>query len=291
MADRRPDQLIIAYGRAATTIRARLVTFLATLWDNLTDHRPADAAQFIRQVVPVVAGAQQQTAHLTAAYLSMVLTAQLGRTVQPVPVRPQDVAQLRGVPPTTLYQRPFTQIYTDLSEGKDYPAAVERGRARLVSIAETDVQLAKTHTAKRALTEVQDVTGYRRVLTGSTSCGLCVVASTQRYHSDELLPIHPGCDCAVEPLFGAEESGQVVDQQLLDAAHAAIAERFGKADFGARDLDYRKVLVVHDHGEIGPVLTVAGDRFTGPDEVGTDRSRSFRQHKAAKDAAATDTGS
>jgi hypothetical protein len=283
VADRRPDQLITAYGRAATTIRSRMVAFLTTLWDNLTDHRSADAAQFIRAAVPVVAGAQQQTANLTAAYLSTLLTAQLGRPVPPVPVRPQDIAQLRGVPAPTLYQRPFTQVYTDLSQGVPYPQAVDRGRARLVSLAETDVQLAKTHTAQRALDQQDEVEFYRRVLTGSTSCGLCVIASTQRYHAADLLPIHPGCDCAVAPILGGQDPGQVIDQALLDAAHAAIAERFGRFDAGGRKLDYRKVLVTHEHGEIGPVLAVAGHRFTGPDDINTDTSKAFRQHGSTAD--------
>jgi hypothetical protein len=62
----------------------------------------------------------------------------------------------------------------------------------------------------------------------------------------------------------------------LRATHDAIESRFGNADAGARDIgldartskgesvpDYSKVLIVREHGEMGPLLTVKGQKFTG----------------------------
>lgn len=264
MAD---GQLVTAYGTAASTIRAALLAYLLGLWHTLPDHRDASAKRFIGLATPAVAGAQLKVGQLTATYLSLLLAGQSGKAPTPVSVRPADVASLRGVTPGTLYQRPFTQVYTELSKGQPYETAVERGRARLVDIASTDVQLAKTHTARRVLAAEPRIAGYRRVLTGSENCGLCVLASTQLYHREELLPIHPGCDCGVDPVLGDERPAQVLDRDLLNAAHAAIEQRFGKFDAGGRAPDYRKVILVRQHGEIGPLLTVKDQEFTGPEDL------------------------
>ena len=50
----------------------------------------------------------------------------------------------------------------------------------------------------------------------------------------------------------------------LAGARAAIEERFGPDDGTA---DPRTVMVVHEHGELGPVLTVRGHGFTGPADL------------------------
>lgn len=266
MANPTAAQVSAGYNARVAGIRAALLAVLVGLWKALPDYRGPAAAKFIAQTAPLIAGAQLQVAQLTAAYLAAVTGGQLGRTVPAVPVRPADVANLRGVAPSVLYQRPFTQVYTELSRGVPIDTAVDRGRIRLVDLATTDVQLAKTHTARRALAAEPAIAGYRRVLVGEENCGLCVVASTQLYHREELLPIHPGCDCSVEPVHG-EHTGQVLDKDVLAAAHAAIAERFGKFDAGGRAPDYRKVILVRQHGEIGPVLTVKGQEFTGPGDL------------------------
>jgi len=177
-----------------------------------------------------------------------------------------------------VYRRPFIQVYTGLADGQPFDAAVQAGGRRLQSIAATDVQLAKTHASQAALAQMDRVVGYRRVLTGAKSCGLCIVAASQRYHKAKLLPIHPGCDCAVAPLGPDEAAAQVIDPEMLGAAHEAIADRFGKWDSGARvipgvtgpsgkPLQYRDVLITHQHGEIGPVLAVRGQHFDGPHDI------------------------
>jgi hypothetical protein len=138
---------------------------------------------------------------------------------------------------------------------------VSAGIARLKDIAATDMQLAKTHTARESFTR-NGIQRYQRVLTGSTSCALCYVASTQTYSRGDLLPIHPGCDCSVSPIVGD------LDRDAeLEATHEAIRQRFDTSDRGARAIDYRKALIVREHGELGPLLTVGEHRFTGPSAI------------------------
>lgn len=43
------------------------------------------------------------------------------------------------------------------------------------------------------------IVGYERVPDGG-ACVLCLTAAGQRYHSDDLMPIHDKCGCGVEPL-------------------------------------------------------------------------------------------
>jgi len=84
-----------------------------------------------------------------------------------------------------------------------------------------------------------------------------VVASTQRYYRGDLLPIHPGCDCGVQPLPPGLAVNQVIDEDLLEQVHQVTADRLGVSDRSGRTPDYRKLLTVSEHGEYGPTLSWA----------------------------------
>jgi hypothetical protein len=138
--------------------------------------------------------------------------------------------------------------------------AIARGERRAKLIGLTDLELAVTHTVRERLAEEPRYRYYRRVLTGAENCGLCVVASTQRYRKGDLMPIHPNCDCVVEPL--PDDAPHVIDRDLLESAHQAIAETFGKAAIDARSIDYRKIITVQNHAEMGPLLAVSRHKFS-----------------------------
>jgi hypothetical protein len=78
--------------------------------------------------------------------------------------------------------------------------------------------------------------------------------------------------------MGNSDPGQIVNPQMLEQAHRAIRERFGASNRGAREIGtkpgsngkallYRDVILVHQHGEIGPVLGIKGQSFTGPGDL------------------------
>jgi hypothetical protein len=190
-------------------------------------------------------------------------------------------------------RRPVRIEIPDLPDRDRKPltAAVGDGERRVRSLALTDVELAVTHTARERLKDEPEVRFYRRVLTGAESCGLCIIASTQRYRKRDLLPIHPNCDCVVAPILGDQDPGRsinstrvsdeasptgetadgvpiygpddVLDTEFLTReVHDAIRETFGEVAFDARQIDYRKILLVERHGELGPVLTVERHKFT-----------------------------
>lgn len=307
MAYAQQAAIVANYNTSATTLRTALADAIVQRFDRLDSWRDSDAEEFAAAAVPMVEGAQHAMAAITDAYLAAMLSDLLQEDVQPVGV---DLgANLRGVDADEVYRRPFLQIWTDLAGGALLKAAIEAGRRRADGLATTDLQLAKTHSSRIILQQQESgstrggggrgrrrVVGYRRVLTGRENCAMCVLASTQRYHVKDLLPIHPACDCAVAPIVGRDDPGQVINSvtvtegsqavtttrggadvfsgnqlvnlgELLEPLHDDIAKRFGISDRGGRRIDYRKLLTVHEHGEIGPVLTVKGQHFTGPDDI------------------------
>lgn len=269
MASSPPLSLADANQRQSQALRAATLTALANLWLRLGSWRDTDIERFLRLALPLVRGAQTRMSALTAAYLARQVAALAGHPVLPVPA--PRVGEVRGVPLTEEYARPFHDVWRALGDGRPLPEAVKAGQDRLASLASTDLQLTKTHASRAILTADKRVTGYRRVLEGAYSCGLCIVASTQRYHVADLMPIHPACDCSVAPIVGESDPGHVIDEQRLADAHAAIADRFGRKTADARGgrgiPNYHDVLVTHDHGELGPVLGVRGQDFTGPSDL------------------------
>lgn len=263
-------RLINANIDANASIRARVTDFITRVWNSLPEYRDANIESFVNQVLPIVMGAQRQVGSLTDAYLALVLSNMTGEPIRPLGINPRDVTgeALRGVAPSTVYGRGGTEVWTALSKGTPFEQARDQGLKRVINIAMTDLQLAKTHTARKVFQQSEHVVGHRRVLSGSENCGLCYVASTQRYHKSNLQPIHPGCDCGVAPILGHDDPGQVIDESQLNDTHVAIEERFGTSSDDARSaLDYRKVLLIKEHGEIGPVLTVKGQHFDGPSSI------------------------
>lgn len=260
--------LIQAYIRADGQMRERVLALVLQMFTGLGSWRGEDVDRFVSAAVPVVLGAQRQVGSLTDAYIRTLLSDMLGGTVRASGAAPSTGATLRnGTEPAEVYARPLRTVWRALAEGKGLDEALSVARVRLVQIVTTDLQLAKTHAARAAMSADGRVVGYRRVLTGVKTCGICVVASTQRYHRQDLMPIHPACDCGVAPIVGTKDPGHVLDAGLLDQAHAAIADRFGvSAASGRGSLDYRDVLITHEHGEIGPVIARRGDHFEGPQE-------------------------
>lgn len=267
--------LIAANARATQALRQRTLAILDALWRSLGTWHRDDAARFAPQAAAVVAQAQAQMSHLTAAFLQQYAERN-GHTL-PAPSLPAPTA-VRQVDPVEEFSRPFVDVWTALGKGQSLRDAVKAGQERLDSLAATDLQLAKTHTAQQAMKADARIVGYRRVLEGAYSCGLCVVASTQRYHAAELMPIHPGCDCDVAPIYGDHDPGRMLNAGSLADVHAAINDRFGADSSAARAVPglfngkgkptlYRDVIVVHQHGEIGPVLGVRGQDFTGPSDL------------------------
>lgn len=259
-------RIVRAYQGVSLDVRNRIETFVTRRWQSLPDYRDNDIRRLMRAVVPVVEGGQKRLSSLTDAYLLNVARAngvkksKSGKLIT-------SVKDVRGIPGDEVYLRPGKAVYASLYRGNSFDDAKKAGLARLVSLAMTDLQLAKTHTTRNFGMSNDGVVGYERVIDGVRDCALCIVASTQRYHKEDLLPIHPGCGCDVQPLYGEFDPGQVIHEDRLDSIHDRIQEELGVSDSAARSPDYRKIIAVQEHGEIGPLLTIKGQNFTGPDDI------------------------
>lgn len=233
--------LVESYDGIVSAVRARVIVYVTAAWQALPAYDRPDIDLFVSRVVPVVTGGQRRISSLTDAYLAQIETAVLGKPTRPVGIRPPTIESIRGVPAEKVYGRAGVEVWTALSDGVDYTEAVARGLDRATSSAATDLQLARTHTARDVMAGKSSIVGYRRVL-HPPSCDLCIRSSRNRYSKSTLQPIHSHCDCGIVPIFHDFDPGQITNQTY---------ETQGIAQ-----------MVVHDHGELGPVLTFSGQKFT-----------------------------
>ena len=288
-----PDQLVGRYQEQYATLRRRTVAGVLAAWAAYGGLDDQDSDRFTAAAARSVRGGQRALADLVATYLNM-LTRQV--TGGPGLGRRLDREQLttdalRGVPFADVYHRPVVTARTILGRYGDLDQALQQARRRAEQLADTDMVMTQRSAIVQLVGEEERVVGYRRVLTGE-SCALCAAASTQRYHRGDLHPIHTHCDCAVAPIFGTADPGQVINSQLLDELNAAGGREYWKdRGFGVdengvirrrrevkvreRDGTERRTTelgerlrpAVREHGELGPVLTDPKDDFTGPDDV------------------------
>lgn len=261
-------RLDLRYGSSVRSVWTNVLGRVNRSFTGLGSWRDADVRTFQRQALPIILAGERQIASLTASYTEQ-LYRESADEVRRVAVDLDAVTgkALRGVDPVDVYERPFVELRTALSRGESLDAAIARGSHRLETIAKTDLQLARTHTVREVAADMPRFEYTVRELQGEYDCALCMIASTQRYHKRDLAPIHPGCDCLVKTVTADYDPGQVIDEDRLDRIHELVEEALGTFDRGGRAVDYRKIIVANDHGEIGPVLGFAGQRFTGPDDI------------------------
>jgi hypothetical protein len=252
-----------------STLRASMVQQLYAMWFGLDSYRDADLDRWFELSLPLIQAAQETSATATSTYMQMQLEIMgSDETITPPPMDAVTGPPIRGgVPLEEVYSRPFKEVWTGLSKGLDLSDAIDNGANRLRQLVETDIQLSHTHTSRYVIERTKTVTGFRRVPQGTFTCALCLIASTQKYHKFDLMPIHPGCDCRVAPMISETRGPQVVDREFLEEVHSAIEKQFGMSASDARKIDYRKILLERNHGEYGPTLTVAKYDFTGPNQL------------------------
>ena len=262
------NRLTDAYDSQVHAIRQQITAFGQAYWDSLPHYRASAVEDMIQAITPRVTAGQLRIADLTRAYLAQCAR-ELGWKVVLPPIDQDEIRGARGVDPRVVYRRPAVDVYTALAAGKPLPQAAAEGRLRLTQLIGGDMQLAKVHASRQSMRGYpEEGQFYRRVLTGRENCALCVVASTQRYYRGDLLPIHPGCDCDVQPLPPGLAVNQVIDEDLLEQVHQITADRLGVSDRGGRTPDYRKLLTVSEHGEYGPTLSWAQPKAKPKTKVG-----------------------
>lgn len=236
-------------------------------WDTFAGLDDVAAAQFEAAASVVIDTAKRQTSTLAVGYMNA--NDRLGGFPASglVPVLPEI---RNGVPVAEVYHRSIVEARARVANGATFEEAMRSGRARAVSTARTDVSLANKGEMARGGELRPWVVGYRRVLTGR-SCAFCATASTQRYKSADLLPLHPSCDCDVAEIFGTEDPGHIINGDLL-----AELKKAGRAD-GRPDYWDGPYVVDADgairYRKIEKLLDADGNpiRLTGPSASGRPR--------------------
>jgi hypothetical protein len=253
------------YSAAVAEVRRRVAAYAEAAWGSLDgSYRDADIQRLVGLIVPQVLAGQLHIANLTSVYIAAVAGDNAGHHIAAVPVDPGAVQNGRGVDPEVVYTRPGIEVYTALSNGKSITTAAAAGLTRLQSLVTTDLQMARVRQARTSYRSA-NVHFYRRVTRGPRACALCLIASTRRYRRGDLMPIHPGCQCGIEEITD-KSAPLVLDQSLLDAVHAAVGKHAPDLE-NANAQGYQDLLIVHDHGEIGPVLGWRWQKFTGPGAI------------------------
>ncbi|MEV0823844.1 hypothetical protein [Nonomuraea rubra] len=239
-------QLRRDYSGQRLSLRAGLVQAARLVWEALrhspTAYDRASVPGFVGQLVPLVREGQGQEVALTVAMLRELSLLRTG-----VPTPDVDLSRLEGrqggVSLDEVYARPFVWLWTDLKNGKPFEVALDDAADRLGKSIEADLQLASRNAADAVIDADRRVIGFKRVLSERpTHCPLCAVASTNHYRRGDLLPIHPGCGCGVEPVYESGDWDDDLNRQVADAYAEAIRNQ---------------QVAVLDHGEYGPYLVAA----------------------------------
>lgn len=258
-----------SYTQLSKAVRASVLQQVLAEWNALTSWRDKDIADFVTRVVPKVLAGQDKITSLTGAFLNRTTAIQSpGAKAIAVPTKNSVGAAVRnGTPPKEVYKRAGPTVWRALQQGDTIEQAVAKAETRLTQQVQSDMQLSRTHAAQEVISKGVGIVGWRRELTGDKSCALCVVSSTRTYRKSDLMPMHPGCDCIPVPVYGTEfrQSIGTDDKAVLDAAHAEIVSRLGVDTNKAAEL--RQLTIVHDHGELGPVLAVRSQNFVGPADI------------------------
>jgi len=247
-----------AAGQAQLTDRT--LAQLGRLWAAVGDYGDPDRlATFTARASTVVRTAELATGRLTESYLRQVLR-QLGITVPAERLVALPESLRYGVPLTEVLQRPAATVRYLSSTDAPRDVATSAGLARLNAIGATNLQLALRQSTVDVLSSTRGVTGYRRILrpylSRGGSCGLCIAAADRVYGTGQLMPIHAHCKCAVLPITRAgDDPGLELNQEDLVALYGAAG------DSTKAEALKRTRYVVEEHGELGPVLVLQGQKY------------------------------
>jgi len=210
------EELVQSYGTSYDALRLATGDSIGQLWLELGGPDDRRALEFAELAVEVVNDAAAATAELVEGYVDEYVGTVTGRaTGGPSPLDLTDfvVDQLRQTPGLDVYRRPAITARAALAAGRPFEEAMQVAGSRASATAEADVGLAHRRAAVETMSSSSAVDGYRRILTGA-SCLLCMAASTQRYRSGELMPIHTRCDCRVGPLVDGTDYGRIINREL-----------------------------------------------------------------------------
>jgi hypothetical protein len=226
--------LASAHLQVQARLRAIVAGAIASAWQGLGSYDEGDVDRFVEIAVPIVLAGQTQAVALTEAFILR----RLG--LAPIGLDPSELtgaAVRNGVALEEVYRRPFVNVWTALGKNEPWDAAVNAGEARATGSAEMDVQL--SHRASYGALQRAEprIRGYRRRANGG-ACPFCQLVNGAFVKSADAMPLHNRCGCGLDP--------------IMQEVHVSSVP---------------EGVAVHEHGELGPLLTDPADDFTGPSDI------------------------
>jgi hypothetical protein len=220
--------------QAQARLREIVATAIASIWQGLGSYDEADVDRFVEAAVPVVLAGQTHAVALTEAFVIR----RLG--LDPIGLDPAELtgASVRnGAVLEEVYRRPFVNVWTALGKDVPWDEAVDAGEARATASAEMDVQL--SHRASYGALQRAEprIKGYRR-RANTGACSFCRLVNGAFVKRADAMPLHNRCGCGLDPILQEVHVTSVPDG-----------------------------VAVHQHGELGPLLTDPADNFTGPSDI------------------------
>lgn len=256
-------KVVEQHSRLSDDILKKLLLALLGLWGGFKgwDNPELVSGQAARSAT-LVDVSLAKTKRLARSYAETML-----RDVDPKPgtIPPADEIYPRsGTNALDVYSRPAEVYLYAISQGKTDAEALKLALARVESLAVMDTALAERDMTSRVWSASKTVIGYRRLIhpewSVSGTCGLCVVAATNFYSTDELMPLHHRCKCTSSPVTKGHDFGLKLNEHDLKAIYAAAG------DNDAASLKKTRI-AIKENGELGPMLVRDGQNFRDVDEV------------------------
>jgi hypothetical protein len=244
-----PSPLVDAHIEGEARLRRLLAQAVGTTWNDLQGHDRANVDEWLSRVLPMVDTTQRASAALTEAFIAQV------RERPPLGLDQNELiggAVRNGTPPEVVYERPFITYWGGLKEGLSYQDALAKAGERATSTAAMDVQLSMRATADAVGRADNGIYGYVR-RADPTACDFCATVDGAYVKHADASPLHNHCGCGLEPLV-EPHPGAVYLPDGTQVRFAAYGPLFDDQ------------VAVHEHGELGAVLTAPGDHFTTSSE-------------------------
>lgn len=267
MAAQQSRQIVDAYAASQANIIEQMIRLLLGMWLPFIGWRSPDMvhAQAAGSAARVDAGLAEAR-RLARAYARAML-ADLDVPTRGLPSI-VNTYERGGIGIVEVYERPAKQFIHELSQGGSLEVATDAATQRIRDLVTADVRAVARDEVNKVFAAVPEVIGYRRVIhperSKSGTCGLCVVAATQFYKKEELLPLHDECKCEPMAITKDFDPGFTLNREDLDAIYAAAGSSL------AEDLKNTRV-EVREHGELGPILVRSGQHFRDVAEVNRNR--------------------
>ena len=223
----------LAHKAQIARIKSQAAQSYERAWRGLGSYNREDLPRLLNATVPIAQAAQRQTVGVTNALIARRLKR------QPSQINPLDYMGERvrgGVSPEEVYARPLKQYWRMLKKGYTWEEAQSSGLAVASASLASDVMLSMRGTVAGLQLREPGAWGYQRV-PGGSACDYCILASTQRYYSGDLEPLHIGCGCGIDVISAEDDPGSSINPERLDAIKAGDSE-----------------LAIKQTGEYGPQL-------------------------------------